>query len=116
MNQMDDGIFLSGGIDGWPPKSEMARIMRAAGFDVYVGQYSIRLRDCDHFVFQSYGGDICDPVIDADGNTLESMIRDAKRVSDTLTSADIRHRFEIYNGNDEMVGYLHHKWPQAPVA
>jgi len=28
-----------------------------------------------------------------------------------LADADIRHRFEIYNDNNELVGYLHHQWP-----
>ena len=113
---MDTDINLCGDIDGWPTKSEMARIMRDAGFNVYVGQYSIRLDDCEHFKFQHYGGDICDPVIDADGSNLEIMTRDAQRVSDTLTAHNIRHRFELYNDADEMVAYIHHNWPQAPVA
>ena len=112
---MDDGIFLSGCVEPWPSKSEMARIMRSAGFDVYVGQYSVRLRDCEHFVFQTYGGDICDPSIDADGSNLETMARDAQRVSDALTANNVRHRFELYNDADEMVAYIHHDWPQGTV-
>lgn len=78
---------------------------------MYVGRYSIRLEDCEHFVFQEYGGDFGDPQIDADASTLEKMTADAERVSAALASEDIRHRFEIYDNNDAMVGYIHHRWP-----
>jgi hypothetical protein len=90
----------------------MARLMETAGFSVYIGRYSIRLRDCEHFAFQEFGGDLGDPQFDADASSLAKMLEDAGRVSDALTAADIRHRFELYNGNDELVGYLHHRWPQ----
>ena len=113
---METEIYLSGGIDGWPTQSQMVKIMRAAGFSVTVGRYSIRLDDCDHFIFQEYGGDLGEPQIDADANSLETMMRDAVRVSQALTDADIRHRFELYDDANKMVGYLHHDWPQAPDA
>jgi len=45
------------------------------------------------------------------------MLDDAGRFSSALTSAGIRHRLELYSGDsDELVGYLHHDWPQEPVA
>jgi hypothetical protein len=88
--------------------------MEAAGFSVCVGRYSIRLQDCEHFVFQEYGGDLGDPQFDADASTLDRMLDDGGRVSAALASADIRHRFELYNERDEIVGYLHHRWPQEP--
>ncbi len=109
---MDEYIRLYGKLDKWPSKTEMARMLEAAGFSVYVGRYSIRLKDCEHFVFQEYGGDLGDPQFDADASTLERMLNDGGRVSAALASADIRHRFELYNESDEMVGYLHHRWPQ----
>lgn len=110
---MDEYIRLYGNLDGWPSKTEMAQLLEAAGFSVYVGQYSIRLNDCEHFVLQEYGGDLGDPQFDACANTLEQMLDDGERVSAALASADIRHRFELHNNRDEMVGYLHHRWPQA---
>ena len=113
---MATDINLCGEIDEWPRKFEMARIMRDAGLKVNVGQYSVRLDNCEHFVFQHYGGDICDPIVEADGSNLEIMTRDARRVSDALTAKNIRHRFELYDDSGEMVGYIHHDWPQAPVA
>ncbi|GAA4467204.1 hypothetical protein [Novipirellula rosea] len=109
---MDTDIRLSGQIDDWPSKTEMARLMESAGFSVYVGRYSIRLQDCEHFVFQEYGGDLGDPQFDADASSLEKMLDDGGRVSAALASADVRHRFELYNDSDEMVGYLHHRWPK----
>ncbi|MBE9102628.1 hypothetical protein [Vacuolonema iberomarrocanum] len=109
---MDTDIRLCGQIDRWPSKTEMASLMKSAGFSVYVRRYSIRLQDCEHFVFQEYGGDLGDPQFDADARTLEKMLEDGGRVSAALASADIRHRFELYNKRDEMVGYLHHRWPQ----
>ena len=70
------------------------------------------MEDCSYFVFQHYGGDISDPTIDADADTAGELYRDAKRISDALTTVGIRHRFEIYNENIELIHYLHHGWPQ----
>jgi hypothetical protein len=109
---MNSVVRLYGQLEKWPSKTEMARLMETAGFSVHVGLYSIRLQDCEHFAFQEYGGDLGDPQFDADAGTLEKMFEDGGRVSAALTAADIRHRFELYNDNDELVGYLHHRWPQ----
>lgn len=113
---MDTNVRLSGQLEKWPTKTEMARLMKSAGFSVYVGRYSIRLQDCEHFAFQDYGGDLGDPQFDADASNLQKMLEDGGRVSAALTAADIRHRFELYNDNDELVGYLHHRWPQDQAA
>lgn len=61
---------------------------------------------------QEYGGDFGAPCFDADADTLARMLDDSRRVSAALTAEDIRHRFELYNDGDELVGYLHHNWPQ----
>ena len=103
---------LYGTLEGWPSKSEMASLLKSAGLTVDEGEYSIRLKDCEHFVIQEYGGDLGDPQIDAAASTLVRMLRDGHRISATLASADIRHRFELYNDAGELVGYLHHRWPQ----
>ena len=76
-----------------------------------MGCYSIRVEDCEHFSFEQYGGDLGDPVIDADAETAESLVRDAGLVSSALAAADLAHRFEVYDGNDNLAAYLHHKWP-----
>lgn len=53
----------------------MAEILREAGLRIYVGRYSIRVEDCSHFVFQEYGGDLGDPVIDAAAESAEDLLR-----------------------------------------
>lgn len=107
----DTSAIAYGQLACWPSKDEMASILRDAGLRIIVGRYSVRVQDCSHFVFQQYGGDLGEPRIDADAGTAEEMRRDAKLVSDALARAGIKHRFEIHDSNDEMVGYLHHLWP-----
>jgi len=112
MKDTDTSVWIAGALSAWPQKQQMAAILRAAGLNLYVGQYSIRIKDCSHFVFQQYGGgDMSEPRVDADADSLEQMMRDAKLVSDALARGRIRHRFEIYDSNQKMVGYLHHRWP-----
>ena len=93
----------------------MAAILSDAGLHIVVGRYSIRIEDFDHFVFQEYGGDLGDPQVDADADTLEDMVRETNIVSDVLAKAGIRHRFEIYDDAaddpDAVAGYIHHEWP-----
>ncbi|MCA9073459.1 MAG: hypothetical protein KDA93_00395 [Planctomycetaceae bacterium] len=107
----DPSAGLAGELAEWPSIHQMTKLLRASGLEIVVGQYSVRVQDCDHFVFQEYGGDYWPPVIDADADTVEEMIRDAKLVSNALTNAGIRHRFEVYNSEDVLVGYIHHEWP-----
>jgi hypothetical protein len=102
---------LAGQLAAWPSIHRMAAILQDAGLDVQLGRYSIRILDCSHFVFHEYGGDLGEPVIDADADTLEELTRDARLVSDALTRAEIRHRFEIYAAADALSAYLHYDWP-----
>jgi hypothetical protein len=95
-----------------PSMQRMASILREAGLQIHVGRYSIRVEDCSHFIFQDYGGDLGDPVIDADADTIDELIRDATLVSGALSKAAIKHRFEVYrHASDEMVAYFHYDWP-----
>lgn len=107
------GAWIAGELAQWPTKHRMAKILRAAGLRVTVGQYSIRIEDFPHFKFQEYGGDLGDPQIQADAESVEEMTVRGKLISDALARAGIKHRFEIYDdrGGKEMVGYLHHDWP-----
>ncbi len=92
----------------------MVSILRDAGLQIHVGRYAIRVEDCSHFIFQEFGGDLGDPVIDADADTVDELIRDAKLVSDALSNGGVRHRFEVYcHTGNEMVAYLHHDWPMT---
>jgi len=107
---------IAGEIASWPTKDRLAALLRASGLRVQAGRYSLRVQDCSHFVFQEYGGDLGDPTIDADADTVEDMMREGRLVSDALARAGIRHRFEIYDEHDELVGYLHHEWPLSKNA
>lgn len=102
---------IAGHLANWPTMDRMVAILRDGGLRVHVGRYSIRVEGCSHFVFQEYGGDLGEPSVDADADTVEELIRDGRQVSDALASADVRHRFEIYSERDELAGYLHHNWP-----
>ena len=108
---VDTASILYGQLENWPSQKDMAAILIKAGLQVYIGRYSIRVEDCDHFVFQEYGGDLGDPVIEADADSAEDMIEDAKLVSDALRQAGLRHRFEIYDYQENLAGYLHYNWP-----
>lgn len=112
----DTEAVLSGECAPWPSKEALAAILQRAGLRVDVGPFSVRVKDCSHFVFQNYGGDITTPTIDADGDSAESLAREAAFVSQALKDADIRHRFEVYGPGDQLVAYLHHRWPQAGLA
>ncbi|WP_110987185.1 hypothetical protein [Acaryochloris thomasi] len=109
---MEASATISGQLGIWPSKRQMVVILRKAGLKVSVGQYSIRVKDCDHFVFQEYRGDLGDPAIDANADSVEEMMRDRQLVSEALSRAGVRHRFEIYDHYSEEVGYLHCNWPK----
>jgi hypothetical protein len=94
----------------------MVRILEDAGLKVGVGAYSIRVLDCEHFVFQEYGGDLGNPSVDADADTVEGMLRDARIVSDALSHAGARHRLAIYDELDELHGYFHCQWPMKEAS
>jgi hypothetical protein len=107
----DSDATLVGVIRNWPSKSGMESILRDAGLGVRSGKYSIHIEDCSHFVFQQYGGDIGQPVIDADAESVARMLKDGERVSTALSNAEVEHRFEVYNSNNELVAVL--GWPRS---
>ena len=106
-------VCITGELEAWPTREQMAALLRAAGLRVTVGRYSVRVDDCSHFVLQHYGGDLSQPAIDANGESLADLLREAGLVSAALARADLVHRFELYDDSDVMVGYLHHRWPLA---
>lgn len=105
----DPFAILAGQLEHWPSKDELAGILQSAGLHVQVGRYAISVDACERFAFKQYGGDLGDPVIDAGAETVERLLRDAALVSDALASAGLKHRFEIYDGNDRLIGYVHHR-------
>jgi hypothetical protein len=107
----DRSAMLSGECSPWPTKAALVRHLKNAGLNVYEGKYSVRVEDFSHFVFQQYGGDIAEPMIDADAESVETLLYEAKLISAALAAAGVRHRFEVYDGDDLLAGYLHYQWP-----
>jgi hypothetical protein len=109
----DTRSILSGECLPWPAKERLAAALREGGLDVFVGEYSVRVRNTSTFAlsFEHYGGDICEPAIRADADDAQVLIRGGKVVSSALAAAGIRHPFEIYDSNDVLVEYLHFEWP-----
>ena len=97
---------LAAEIRSWPSKSAMEKILRNAGLSVRSGKFSIRIDACSHFVFQQYGGDVGQPVVDANAETVERMIGDTELVSAALSEGRVEHRFEVYNSDGELVKVL----------
>ncbi len=108
---MSSLIRLHGELAPWPAQNTLAELLRAAGLRVTAGRHSLRLADCHHFVFQDFGRVGSDPTIDADAPDLSTMAAEAAQVSAALTRAGVRHRFELYDEADALVGYQHHEWP-----
>jgi len=103
--------MVCGELREWPSKDLMAKILRDAGLPITVGRYSIRIEDCSRFIFQDYGGDLGDPVIDVDAASDEELLRDIQKVSMVLTNAKLAHRFEFYDDHDRLVHDINHDWP-----
>jgi hypothetical protein len=47
----------------------------------------------------------------ADATSVDQMDNAAARVSRALAALDVRHAFEVYDGEGQLVRYLHHRWP-----
>ena len=71
---IDEGVTLNGTLEPWPSKQALADILRGAGLSIHVGRFSVSIENCGHFKFQNYGGDLGDPTISADAETLEALI------------------------------------------
>lgn len=110
----DKFATVAGELSNWPTKERLAQLLIAAGHQIYVGRYSIRVEDCEHFSFEQFAGDLGEPCIVADAETTDQMVRDAQRVSHALAAANLRHRFEVYDGMDILAAYFHHEWPEEP--
>ncbi|WP_417381272.1 hypothetical protein [Gimesia sp.] len=110
---MDRSAWIAGELAEWPTKTVMAQLLKQAGLRVHVGQYSIQIEVGEGigFSFVEYGGDLGDPAVCAEADTAEDLMCAAKRVSNVLTTAKLRHRFEIYDHRPTMAGYLHYNWP-----
>ncbi len=109
--------LLAGELETWPSMGRMVALLRSAELEITVGRYSIRVEGHQaRFVFQQYGGDLGDPVIEADAESIADLLSAAQLVSIALVSAGVVHRFELYNDVDELAFYLHHNWPPQTEA
>ena len=112
----DDPAILAGDVADWPSKSATLSLLQAAGLTAEVGRYSVRIRDFSHFAFQEYGGDLGGPTIEAEAPSVEALVHDARVVSDALTRAGVRHRFEVYDVGRALQAYVHHDCPPSDGA
>ena len=112
MYMSEDYATLASKISNWPSKAKLAEMFKSEGYEVNEGKYSVRLKDFDHFVFRELGGDLGPGYITADHVSADTLLNFCKRVSQTLANGGIRHRFEVYSGQEELVAYLHHEWPR----
>lgn len=103
---------LSGEIDEWPDMAEMCQILEAGSLSLNVGTYAIRIKNFDHFVFREFGGDTGTPCITADSESTDELKEQSRIVSEALSKANLKHRFEVYDGEDELAAYYHHNWPK----
>jgi len=112
---IDTSATLVGNLEPWPSKERLSELLESRGLSVYLGNYSVQIRNIPHtsFSFESYGGNVCDPQISADSDSPEKMFDLAKDISNIFIEANIKHRFEIYNHKDELAFYLHHQWPHV---
>jgi len=112
----DSSATLNGECSPWPSKERLAAALRDAGLEIYVGPNSVQIRGSPDFSFsfEHYGGDICVPMIAADADSADAMVRGGRLVSAALTAAGIRHSFEVYDWTGKPVAYLHHNWPPTP--
>jgi hypothetical protein len=109
----DTRATMNGECAPWPSKERLASILREAGLEVNVGPYSVQVQGdpAFSFSFEHYGGETCNPMIAADADDANSMIRGGKLVSAALTAARVRHRLEVYDWTSSLVEYLHYDWP-----
>ena len=90
--------------------ADLASSLIANGVNAGWNKFCVDVTDCSHFKFQFNGGHAD---VDADADTLEEMVADAKLVSTALTAAGIQHRFEVHNHRDELITQFHYEWPDA---
>jgi len=113
MHVDDDYATLSGECEPWPSRAELTACLLQAGLKLGMGTYSISVEGCQRFKFKVLGGDIGPPMIEAEADTASALERDAALVSNALTAADVRHRFEVYDGACRLTAYFHHRWPRG---
>ena len=52
-------------------------------------------------------------LVHGDADTVDELLSLATSVSNSLSKLQLKHRFEIYFLENNLVTYLHHDWPQS---
>ena len=99
--EADKEALLAGQISNWPSKDELDALLRKAGLRTVKGAYSIRLEECGNFIFRDLGGP-APPSITASHDSAQELARISAKVSNALTEGGVRHRFEIYDGDERL--------------
>jgi hypothetical protein len=117
----DHWAQLAGEIHTGLNRKALAARLVAAGFRAevreschYEGGRYVRVYEAADFTLERVASG--EYLARGDAESAELMSEAAARVSDALTGLGIRHRFEVYDGQSELVHYLHHLWPQAADA
>jgi hypothetical protein len=105
----DDDVRVVGEIEGPERAEDLAAVLRRAGQDAEVAWGSVRMRfDGMRIDFEAVAGGGWILVRGFETGPERQCL---PAFSDAMGRLGLRHRFEIYVG-DELVGYLHHGWPQ----
>jgi hypothetical protein len=102
----DADVSVDGEIDSQLARKDLARVLTDAGLAVEDSAYALRLRldgERVEFTRDDDGYVLCSGF-----DTPESRAQ-LPDFSVALGRLGLRHRFEIYEG-DELVDYLHHAW------
>jgi hypothetical protein len=105
----EDLVRVAGEIDGPGRAEDLADALRRAGGDAEVAFGSVRVRFSGVRIdYEAAGGG---GWILVRGFETGPERRCLPAFSDAMGRRELRHRFEIYEGED-LVGYLHQGWPQ----
>ena len=102
----DADVSVDGEIDSALPRKDLLRVLADAGLATEDSAYALRLRlagERIEFTRDDVGYILCSGF-----DTPESRAQ-LPEFSAALGRLDLRHRFEIYEG-DDLVDYLHHAW------
>jgi hypothetical protein len=102
----DADVSVDGEIDSALPRKGLLRVLADAGLATEDSAYALRLRIAGERV--EFTRDDVGYILCSGFDTPESRAQ-LPEFSAALGRLDLRHRFEIYEG-DDLVDYLHHAW------
>jgi hypothetical protein len=116
-----DRAQLNGELDSGANLSRIADKVRPTGMSIQIresthyteGRYLLVEMDNVEFRFERISSTEC--LVSGESDRVDQLSEAAIRLSQTFAASDVRHRFEIYDGDNRLLGYLHHRWAQGPV-